>query len=80
MDAVIGDLKRKHILPIRIKHKTSWLDLALPPLSQFSRRLDIDELIIFSRQMFVPSKSGITITQAIAGLHQNSRSKQLKQF
>jgi len=80
--AVAEQLLRKSITPISIlaaKDKASE-SLASKDVSEIFgfNKVSLDELIIFSRQMYALMRSGVPILRAINGMSESSNSKTLK--
>ena len=80
--AVAEQLLRKSITPISIlaaKDKASE-SLASKDVSEIFgfNKVSLDELIIFSRQMYALVRSGVPILRAINGMSESSNSKTLK--
>lgn len=80
--AVAEQLLRKSITPISIlaaKDKTSE-SLASKDVSEIFgfNKVSLDELIIFSRQMYALMRSGVPILRAVNGMSESSTSKTLK--
>ncbi len=76
-DAVASELLAQQITPLTIE--TGPLDsgagdvLAVLREKLRRKRVDLDELIIFSRQMYSLSKAGVPIIRAIGGLAESNR-------
>ncbi len=79
-EAVADRLLARGIHPISIKESESKGDLMSMDISEFfqTKKVDIQELVMFSRQMFSLTKAGIPLTRAIKGLMDTSTSKPLK--
>lgn len=81
LDAAANELIRRGITPIQIDEQASgggegalqWLQ----SLPIFRKKVDLDELIIFTRQMYALSKAGIPIIRSIRGLGETARSREL---
>lgn len=75
-DAAAMELMRRGITPLQIKHKpesaTARLDLSALPL--FRRRITLDELLVFCRQMHALTRAGIPLIRTMRGLAETSRS------
>lgn len=77
--AVLRQLKQQNIIATRIEEQTASAqkssDNRLDLAHLFSRkRVNIDELIMFSRQMYALTRSGIPLIRAINGLADATRS------
>lgn len=76
VDAAAGELMRRGITPLQIKEKAvrestlSWLN----NLPLFRRRITLDELIVFCRQMHALTRAGIPLIRTMRGLAETSRS------
>ncbi|GLP97388.1 type II secretion system F family protein [Paraferrimonas sedimenticola] len=75
--AAADALLRRAIIPLEVQKAKSgqqikWSDL-------LARKVSLDELHIFSRQMFSLTKSGIPILRAIKGLSETAHSKRMQQ-
>ena len=81
LDAAASELLRRGITPIRIDEQATagGEDLAtrLARLPLFRKKVGLDELIIFTRQMYALSKAGIPIIRSIRGLGETARSREL---
>ena len=76
VDGVVAELKTRRITPLTIEEQASnaGVDpLAVMRESLRRKRVDIEELIIFCRQMYSLSKAGVPIIRAIAGLAESNR-------
>ena len=78
-EAGVGDLLMgRAILPVEIKPakiKAARIDVA----ELFGSGVKLDDLLIFSRQMYALTKAGIPIIRALRGLAENTNSKKLKE-
>lgn len=79
--AVAEVLMGRGVIPLEIKAKPggSSVNLSMDVSSLFAGRVKLEELVIFSRQMYSLTKSGIPIIRAIAGLADTTHSKALKE-
>lgn len=79
-DTVADRLLANGVMPVSIKETASGGDLMQMDVADFfqSKKVDIQELVMFSRQMFSLTKAGIPLTRAIKGLMDTSTSKPLK--
>jgi MSHA biogenesis protein MshG len=80
-ESVVADiLGRSGVIPLQITLKKEYsgfsLDLDLGEL--FSGGIKLEDLVIFTRQMYSLTKAGIPIIRAISGLAETSHSKRLK--
>lgn len=78
-EAVAGELMRRGITPVQIvRHAaTSKLSQPISWQSLLRKRVGLDELIIYSRQMHALMKAGIPIIRAMRGLAETSRAPAL---
>lgn len=77
-DAVASQLFNSGITPIDIsetKQQTNSISFTNP----FKGKVDLDELILFSRQMYTLMKAGVPITRSITSLADSSQNPVLKQ-
>ncbi len=78
--AAANELSRRGITPIRIAEaaeKASMsIDINIPLLK---KRVNLDELIIFCRQMYALSRAGIPIIRAMKGLADSTKSEVLRE-
>lgn len=75
--AVADILIRRALVPISIQQaqdQTESFDVA----TLFQRKVDLEELVIFARQMYALTKAGVPILGAIAGLAEASHSKMMQ--
>ncbi|MCP9338628.1 type II secretion system F family protein [Stutzerimonas xanthomarina] len=83
-DSVAGELLSRQITPLTIEASESQTGSgdALAVLREKLRRkrVDLDELIIFSRQMYSLSKAGVPIIRAIGGLAESNRNLFFRQI
>ncbi len=75
--AVADLLMSRGTIPIEVKAAKQSTDVDLSNL--FQRKVSLEELQIFSRQMYSLTRAGIPILRAIAGLSESSHSQRLKQ-
>ena len=76
-DGVASQLMSQGVTPISIDKTTPPLTLELPDL--FTPKVSLEELIMFSRQMYSLTRSGVVLTKAIRGLSQSIKNKRLNQ-
>ncbi|KPQ28021.1 MAG: MSHA biogenesis protein MshG [Marinobacter excellens HL-55] len=75
-DAAASELVRRGITPLTIEEheqKPSGLD-KLNNLAIFRKKVSVDELIVFCRQMYALTKAGIPLIRTMRGLAETSRS------
>ena len=74
-DAVAGELLAKQITPLTVEAERAAEVDVLAVLQEKLRRknVDLEELIIFCRQMYSLAKAGVPIIRAIAGLGESNR-------
>lgn len=75
--AAAEQLMRRGVMPTELKPgkaKEAALDWSL----LLERGVRLDELVVFSRQMYALTRAGIPILRAIAGLEESAHSKPLK--
>lgn len=75
--AVATLLQQRGLLPIRIEPKREAVQFDWRALLQ--RKIPLDELVIFSRQMYALTKAGIPILRAISGLAESSHSRLMRE-
>ena len=74
--AVAAILQQRGLLPIKVLVKEESASFDWQTLLQ--RKLPLDELVIFSRQMYALTKAGIPILRAIGGLAESSHSQLMR--
>ena len=74
-EAVASELLGKSITPLTIEAQSAVDADVFASIGEFLRRkhVDLDELIIFCRQMYSLAKAGVPIIRAIAGLGESNR-------
>ncbi|GGC83619.1 type II secretion system F family protein [Marinobacter halophilus] len=75
-DAAASELLRRGITPLTIteqQHRQSGLD-RVNNLAIFRKKVSLDELIVFCRQMYALTKAGIPLIRTMRGLAETSRS------
>lgn len=79
-NAVADRLIARGSFPISIKESRTKHDLMQVDIGEFfqSKKVDIQELVMFSRQMYSLTKAGIPLTRAIKGLMDTSNCKPIK--
>jgi MSHA biogenesis protein MshG len=78
-DAAASDLMRRGITPLSIKEirqNDSLID-RLQKLPLFRKKISLDELIVFCRQMYALTKAGIPLIRTMRGLADTTRSPEL---
>lgn len=78
LDAVSSELRAQRITPLTIEEQAGAADAdVLAGVKELLRRkrVELDELIIFCRQMYSLSKAGVPIIRAIAGLGESNRNQ-----
>ena len=76
LDAAAAELLRQGITPLAIDPapELSASDGNLSQLPLFRRKVTLDELIVFARQMYALTKAGIPLIRTLRGLAETSRS------
>ncbi|WP_335917451.1 type II secretion system F family protein [Shewanella chilikensis] len=75
--AAADQLLARAVIPLELNEVKAGRDLSLKGL--LKRRVSLDELQIFTRQMYSLTRSGIPILRAIAGLVETTHSKRMKE-
>ncbi|TVO91559.1 MULTISPECIES: type II secretion system F family protein [Shewanella] len=75
--AAADQLLARAVIPLELNEVKAGRDLSLKGL--LKRRVSLDELQIFTRQMYSLTRSGIPILRAIAGLAETTHSKRMKE-
>ncbi|MBZ4677573.1 MAG: biosis protein MshG [Shewanella sp.] len=75
--AAADQLLARAVIPLELNEVIAGRDLSLKGL--LKRRVSLDELQIFTRQMYSLTRSGIPILRAIAGLAETTHSKRMKE-
>lgn len=75
-DAAAMELMRRGITPLQIQRKpeSAAASLNLAALPVFRRRITLDELLVFCRQMYALTRAGIPLIRTMRGLAETSRS------
>ncbi|WP_404368088.1 type II secretion system F family protein [Marinobacter sp.] len=80
-DAAASELMRRGITPLQITEKAASaganFNLAAMPI--FRRRITLDELLVFCRQMHALTKAGIPLIRTMRGLADTTRSQVLSE-
>ncbi|MFM4825130.1 type II secretion system F family protein [Aeromonas bivalvium] len=75
--AAADSLMRRGIMPTELRERRSGGgEINLSRL--FEARVPLEELVVFSRQMYALTRAGVPILRAIAGLEESAHSKPLK--
>lgn len=78
-DAVATQLFNSGITPIDISEQKQPQSKNITLSNPFGHKVDLDELILFSRQMYTLMKAGVPITRSITSLADSSQNLTLKQ-
>jgi len=78
IDAVASQLFNSGITPIDITEQQQQKSTDINLNSLFAPRVGLEELILFSRQMYTLMKAGVPITRAITSLSESTSSQALK--
>ncbi|MCM0610893.1 type II secretion system F family protein [Marinobacter sediminum] len=75
-DAAASELMRRGITPLMIREQEQQASIIdrLNSLSLFRKKVTLDELIVFCRQMYALTKAGIPLIRTMRGLAETSRS------
>jgi len=79
-EAVADNLLSRGMLPVTIvqpKKSDGWANIDVNDLFK-SNKVDLNDLVMFSRQMYSLTKAGIPLTRAINGLLETTKSEALK--
>jgi MSHA biogenesis protein MshG len=79
--AAAAELLKKGIIPLTVEEHTdkgTGKDIKLN-IKLFKKKVGLDELIIFCRQMYALTKSGIPIIRAMRGLADSTTSEELRE-
>ena len=74
--AAADQLLARGMIPLELKAMKESTDFSIMAL--FGRKVGLDELQIFTRQMYSLTRSGIPILRAIAGLSETTHSQRMK--
>jgi len=72
-DAVASQLLNSGVTPIDISESKSQAKSTIDVNNIFGSRVKIDDLVLFSRQMYTLMKAGVPITRSIRSLSESSR-------
>jgi len=78
MDAVATQLFNSGITPIDISEEKQASSTEITLSNPFGKKVGLDELILFSRQMYTLMKAGVPITRSITSLADSSQNDTLK--
>ena len=80
-DAAAGELMRRGITPLAIDEQQERTSLSerLERVPLFRRRINLDELIVFCRQMHALTRAGIPLIRTMRGLAETTRSPVLSE-
>ncbi|HSC81999.1 MAG TPA: type II secretion system F family protein, partial [Pseudomonas sp.] len=81
-DSVASELLSQRITPLTIEEQAEQADddvLAALREKLKRRRVDLEELIIFCRQMYSLNKAGVPIIRAIGGLAESHRNEYFRE-
>ncbi|MCP5208677.1 MAG: type II secretion system F family protein [Hahellaceae bacterium] len=80
-DAAASDLLKQGVTPLSVVEQAESYDIfaELKKSKYFKKKITLDELLIFSRQMNALTRSGIPIIRAMKGLSDSTRSETLKE-
>ena len=80
-DAAAGELMRRGITPLAIDEQQERTSLSerLERVPLFRRRITLDELIVFCRQMHALTRAGIPLIRTMRGLAETTRSPVLSE-
>jgi MSHA biogenesis protein MshG len=78
-DAAASDLMRRGITPLSIREvqQSDSLSARLNKLPIFRKKISLDELIVFCRQMYALTRAGIPLIRTMRGLADTTRSPEL---
>jgi MSHA biogenesis protein MshG len=76
-DGVANQLMGNDIIPVSIEAASAPLELALP--KWLRKKVSLEELIIFSRQMYSLTRAGVVLTKAIRGLATSVKNERLNE-
>ena len=81
LTAAVSELKRRNIIPVQVnpgkvtRQRSQTSSSALVNLLTWRKKVSLDDKILFCRQMYALTKSGIPILRAINGLADTSRNE-----
>ncbi|MDO9320494.1 MAG: type II secretion system F family protein, partial [Pseudomonas sp.] len=80
-DAVATELLAKSVTPLTIEEQDAVDADVFAAISEMlrSKTVDLDEQIIFCRQMYSLAKAGVPIIRAIAGLGESNRNRYFRE-
>ncbi|RKF21375.1 type II secretion system F family protein [Alginatibacterium sediminis] len=75
---VADNLVRRNLIPISITMGSSKTESNIDFKELLQRRVSIEEMVVFSRQMYSLAKAGIPIMRAVGGLAESTSNERLK--
>ncbi|MFO7993671.1 MAG: type II secretion system F family protein, partial [Marinobacter sp.] len=80
-EAAASELMRRGITPLSIREQeeTESLGVRLNRLPAFRKKVTLDELIVFCRQMYALTRAGIPLIRTMRGLADTTRSQVLSE-
>lgn len=75
-DGVASQLLSRGVIPVSIAEKVERVSLEIPSFSR--KKVDLDELVLFSRQMYSLTRAGVAINSAMRALSQSSDNELLR--
>lgn len=80
-DAAASELMRRGIVPLQVEVQVAKVDVLerLRDVPIFRKQVDLDDLIVYCRQMYALTKAGISIIRVMRGLAETTRSPQLRE-
>jgi MSHA biogenesis protein MshG len=81
VDAVAAELREKNVTPLTIEEQDAVDADVFAAINEKlrSKKVDLEELIIFCRQMYSLTKAGVPIIRAIAGLGESNRNRYFRE-
>jgi len=77
---VADNLMKRQFIPISITLIRRESDINIPLAKWFKERIDLNDMIMFSRQMYSLLKAGIPIIRAMIGLADTTQNKEFKKI
>lgn len=77
---VADNLMKRQFIPISITLIRRESDINIPLAKWFKERIDLNDMIMFSRQMYSLLKAGIPIIRAMVGLADTTQNKEFKKI
>lgn len=78
-EAVASQLSGRGLIPLKIQEVMAASQSGFDTKRWFRKKISIEELIIFSRQMYSLNKAGVPIIRALRGLAGSLKNEQLKE-